>query len=182
VVNRPRRSVCPFSTSAWGHSLAGWQSTRASRGPVWADKTAIPAPRFDGLTCVQFRMRRHSLQPDWKVVTCNMLALVIRARHRIVPGSQVWLITEMVDRDGKPLEPRRQDLLRSLRMAQPGRTAAELRLIVMGLLESWIPNTHGVHLPMTDRGMAPVVGYDLEVVTPQESACGCQSTPVIVRP
>jgi hypothetical protein len=117
-------------------------------------------------------MRRHRLQPDWRAVTCNMLALAYRARDDIVPGAQVWLITHLVDRDGNPLKPLRQDLLHSLRMAQPWRTADELRLFVMEFLESWIPRTLPVHGNYMERGgMALVVGYDLEVVSPQESAC-----------
>jgi hypothetical protein len=116
-------------------------------------------------------MWRHPLQPDWKEVTCNMLALAIRARDRIVPGSQVWLITHQVDRDGKPLPPLCQDLLHSLRISQPYRTADELRLFVASFLESWIPSTLPVHSSCTQLGcMTLSVGYDLEVVPP-DSAC-----------
>lgn len=93
---------------------------------------------------LQFGMRRHPLQPDFDAVACNLIALAIRGN--IQPGSQVWLTTYYVDRDGNNLLTEKHDLLSGFRMAQPWLTARELLDRATSFRAYWIPNTHCVPL------------------------------------
>ncbi len=125
-----------------------------------------------GLGRLQFGMRRrHPMQPNFDAVACNLIALAIRGYIR--PGSQVWLTTYLVDRDGNNLLPDKHDLLAGFRMTQPWLTARELLDRVTSFLAYWIPDTHSV--PLAGYGLhndvGLVVDYSLEIINPPADDC-----------